>query len=143
MSFPKPGASKVDPNQPIPVVGARVAAGFPSPADEFLDPALNLHTHLVRNPPATFFVRVTGDSMRDAGILDGDLLVIDRSLEPTIGRIVVASIDGELLVKRLVQRDGRFFLACANPDFPDTIAIADLSDVQIFGVVRASITEHV
>jgi DNA polymerase V len=126
----------------IPVMGSRVAAGFPSPADEYLDQTLNLHSYLVRNPPATFFVRVTGDSMRDAGILDGDLLVVDRSLDATPGRIVVASIDGELLVKRLKMTQGRYQLACANPAFPDVIEFGELSDVQIFGVVRASISEH-
>ena len=111
-----------------------VKAGFPSPAGDAVDRPLDLHEHLVRNPAATFFVRASGDSMREAGIHDGDLLVVDRSLEATHGRIVVAALDGELTVKRLKRRAGRVLLAPANPDYPE-IDITEREEIHLWGVV--------
>ncbi|MDA0859295.1 MAG: translesion error-prone DNA polymerase V autoproteolytic subunit, partial [Verrucomicrobia bacterium] len=84
----------------LPLFSARVQAGFPSPADDHLERSIDLNEELIRNPAATFFVRVKGESMQDAGIASGDILVVDRSLAPTDRKIVVAMIDGEFTVKR-------------------------------------------
>ncbi|MGQ4878700.1 LexA family protein [Billgrantia sp. LNSP4103-1] len=100
-----------------PLLGCRVRAGFPSPADDHLDGVLNLHEHVVRRPASTYFVRAEGDSMQGDGIHHGDLLVVDRSLEPLPGRIVVIAVDGELTVKRLSHERGRTLLLASNPHF--------------------------
>ena len=99
-------------------------AGFPSPADDYLEGALDLNEHLIRYPAATFFLRVIGDSMVGAGIHSGDLLIVDRSINPVDGRIVIAIIDGELTVKRLSQQHGKVRLISENPNYP-TIKIRD------------------
>jgi DNA polymerase V len=117
-----------------PLYAARVAAGFPSPADDYLEGTLNLHDLLVHNPPATFFVRVSGDSMIGAGIFSGDLLVVDRSLPAVHGRIVIAVVDGELTVKRLYQKNGETRLVAENPAFPPLI-LHEGQEMQIWGVV--------
>ena len=85
----------------LPLYASKVQAGFPSPADDFMEGRLDLNQHLVKHPTATFFVRVSGDSMIEAGIHPDDILVVDRSLEPRHGKIVIAALDGELTVKRL------------------------------------------
>ncbi|UYG06841.1 LexA family protein [Halomonas sp. M4R1S46] len=100
-----------------PLLGSRVRAGFPSPADDHLDTDIDLHTHVVKRPAATFFVRAEGDSMRGDGIHHGDLLVVDRSLEPCPGRVVIIALDGELTVKRLEKVGQRYYLVAANPSF--------------------------
>ena len=109
-------------------------AGFPSPAADHYDKRLDLNEHLVLHPEATFFLRVKGDSMIGAGIHDNDLLVIDRSVEPTHGRVVIAVIDGELTVKRLHRQRGKIILKADNPSYPD-LAIAADQELQIWGVV--------
>ncbi|MCA1810353.1 MAG: LexA family protein [Kiritimatiellia bacterium] len=121
-----------------PLCGTRVAAGFPSPADDYMEGALDLNEYLVRNPPATFFFRVTGESMRDAGILPNDLLVVDRSIEPRNGQVVIAVLDGELTVKRLWQCNEQMELHAANPEFAP-IRIADGRQLDIWGVVKYAI----
>jgi DNA polymerase V len=88
-------------SQQLPLYSCPVSAGFPSPADDYLEGQLDLNQHLIKHPVATFFVRVAGDSMVGAGIHSGDLLIVDRSLEPSDGRVVIAIVNGELLVKRL------------------------------------------
>ncbi|KAA0011812.1 LexA family transcriptional regulator [Billgrantia pellis] len=100
-----------------PLLGCRVRAGFPSPADDHLDVDLNLHDHVVRRPASTYFVRAEGDSMLGDGIHDGDLLVVDRGLEPRPGRVVVIAVDGEPTVKRLARRGDRTVLLASNPRF--------------------------
>ena len=92
------------------------AGGFPSPADDHMDTKLDLNEHLVKHPAATFFVRVTGDSMINAGIHDGDLLVVDRSLEPKIGKVVIAAVRGELTVKRYARSNGKVFFDALGHD---------------------------
>jgi DNA polymerase V len=124
----------------LPIYSSSVPAGFPSPADDHIEGRLDLNEHLVRRPAATFFVRVSGHSMRDAGIFDGDLLVIDRSVSPKSDDIVIASIHGELTVKRLQQTGNEWRLAPANPDYP-TIKL-DSADNEIWGVVTHSIRQH-
>ena len=115
-----------------------VAAGFPSPAEDYRGQDLNLHEFLVHNPAATFFVRASGDSMVNAGIHDGDLLVIDRSLPAEHGAVVIAAVAGELTVKRLIVKAGRAYLAPAN-DLFDPIDITGSEDTVIWGVVVHSV----
>lgn len=98
----------------LPVATSGVSAGFPSPADDHLDPPLDLNRELVRNPGATFFARVAGDSMQDDGIADGDLLVVDKSLEAYDGCVAVCFLDGEFTLKRLRMGQGKIVLVPAN-----------------------------
>ena len=109
-------------------------AGFPSPADDHLDAAIDLNQQYVKNPSATFFVRVQGHSMIGAGIHDNDMLVVDRSLEAQNGAIVIAVVNGELTVKRLLLNDGSLFLMPENPDY-EPIEIKGFMDFHIWGVV--------
>jgi DNA polymerase V len=125
----------------LPLYGSRIAAGFPSPADDHLEDALDLNEHLIQHPAATFFVRVRGDSMTGVGIHDGDLLVVDRALEPKSGAIVVAVIDGELTVKRLRIDDGRVWLMPENPAYPP-LEIKEGSELVIWGVVAHSVRSY-
>ena len=126
-----PGNSNVP---KIPLFLSAVQAGWPSPAEDYIDEEINLHEMVVRNPAATFFLRAAGESMLGVGIHDGDLLVVDRSAEAAHNRVVIAALDGELLVKRLVQRGRRTFLTPANPDYPE-IEITNREYVHIWGVV--------
>jgi DNA polymerase V len=111
-----------------------ISAGFPSPADDYVQDFLDLQRLVVKNPAATFFLKVSGDSMRDAGINDGDLLVVDRSKPASSGKVVIASWNGELTVKRLKLRSGRIFLVPENPDYPE-LDVTDNEDTVIWGVV--------
>lgn len=116
-------------------IGSLISAGFPSPADNFLEEPLNLHELVVKNPTATFFIRVIGDSMQDAGISSGDIIVVDRSLTPKEGKIVVAVIDGEFTVKSIhFTSQGRIVLNPANPSYP-ALNVNEGSDFQVWGVV--------
>ncbi|HEX9087733.1 MAG TPA: translesion error-prone DNA polymerase V autoproteolytic subunit [Arthrobacter sp.] len=111
-----------------------VAAGFPSPAQDYFTGRVDLNKHLIRDITCTFLVRVSGHSMDGAGIADGDELVVDRSLVPADGNVVVAVLDGELTIKRLRLEHGEVRLAAENPDYPD-IVIPELADLTIWGVV--------
>ena len=115
-----------------------VSAGFPSPADDYLDRKLDLNEHLIKNPAATFFVRVAGDSMTGAGINDDDILVVDRSLEPMNNSIVIAVVNGELAVKRLLKKNGHCHLVAENPHYPPLEINAD-TPLEIWGVVTYAI----
>lgn len=112
-----------------------VAAGFPSPADDFLDQQLDLNEYLVEHPSATFFVRVKGDSMMGAGISTGDILIVDRAKEPKDKSVVVALVNGEFTVKRLSKTLGKLSLLPENPRYCPIIVTADM-DFEIWGVVR-------
>jgi len=118
----------------LPLVSANVEAGFPSPADDHLERAIDLNEELVRNPAATFYVRVKGESMRDAGIHPGDLLMIDRSVTPVDRQIVVAMIDGEFTVKRFRKRNGKITLEAENPAF-QPIEVGEDQELTIWGAV--------
>jgi DNA polymerase V len=118
----------------LPLVSASVEAGFPSPADDHLERGIDLNEELIRNPAATFLVRVKGESMRDAGIHAGDVLIVDKSLNPTDRKIVVAMIDGNFTVKRFRKRGGQVFLEAENPEFPP-IEVTEGQELSIFGVV--------
>jgi len=117
-----------------PLYSNKVSAGFPSPADSDIECSLDLNTHLIQHPAATFFLRVSGDSMQNAGIQSGDLLIVDKSLEPSDGKIVIAALDGELTVKRLVKRGGCVQLVPENDRYP-IIEVNDRQDLLIWGVV--------
>jgi len=132
--FPSPSPAP----RPLPLYTSRVPAGFPSPADDHLKDGLDLNAHLVQHPAATFFVRVQGDSMTGAGIHDGDLLVIDRSLEPKSGAVVVAVVNGELTVKRLKAEGGRVWLVPENPAYPP-LEMREGMDLVIWGVVAHAV----
>ena len=121
-----------------PLFLSEVSAGFPSPADDYLDRKLDLNEHLVKNPAATFFVRVAGDSMTGAGINDNDILVVDRSIEPANNNIVIAVINGELTVKRLLKNKVCCRLMAENPDYPP-LEINDEMELEIWGVVTFAI----
>ena len=130
-------------------VAGSVVAGFPSPAEQYLEPPLDLNELLVKRPAATFFVRVEGDSMIGAGIRDKDLLVVDRSLTPANGDIIIAAVDGEFTVKTLrvlgnrergIGNGGgvRYVLEPANPNYP-SIEIKKGNQLDCFGVVTSVI----
>jgi DNA polymerase V len=120
--------------RPLPLFTCPVSAGFPSPAEDYIEGKLDLNRHLIKNPVATFFVRVVGDSMIGAGIHSGDLLIVDRSVEASDGRVVIAVVDGELLVKRLRVRKGKISLIAENPAYP-AIVIDESTSFEIWGVV--------
>jgi DNA polymerase V len=110
-----------------------VAAGYPSPAQDYFDGRIDLNEHLVKDVTSTFIVRVTGQSMEQAGISDGDELVVNRALEPKDGSVVVAVLDGELTIKRLRLTSSGVVLQADNPRFPD-IEVPALSELTIWGV---------
>ena len=139
-------------------VSGSVVAGFPSPAEQYLEPPLDLNELLVKRPAATYFVRVQGDSMSGAGISDGDLLVVDRSLRPADGDVIIASVDGDFTVKTLrlgngergtgngmrgngewgTGNGGGIRLVAANPKYPD-IVLKSGQELDYFGMVTACI----
>jgi len=112
-----------------------VSAGFPSPAEDYVEGQLDLNKHLIEHPAATYFVRVTGDSMIEAGIHNGDLLIVDRSLEPRDKNIVIANINGELTVKRIRIRRKKLTLMPENENYQPQ-PINDDMELEIWGVVR-------
>ena len=118
----------------IPFYQSNVPAGFPSPAEDFMDLDLNLQAYLVQHPSATFCVRVTGDSMQNAGIFSGDVMVVDRALEPKNNTIVLAVLDGEFTVKRIQKKGSQLFLKPENQTF-NPIEITEEMDFKVWGVV--------
>jgi DNA polymerase V len=122
----------------IPLASFSVSAGFPSPADDYLDGRLDLNEHFIRHPAATFYVRVSGDSMKGAGIFDGDLLIVDRAVACTDGCIVVARLGDEFTLKRISKHGIKVFLRPENEEFPP-IEVTEDSDCEIWGRVVGSI----
>lgn len=118
----------------LPMYASTVQAGFPSPADDYITGKIDLNQQLIKRPASTFFVRVAGESMKDAGINDGDLLIVDRSLEAKVGKIVIAVVNGELTVKRLMRAKDVLYLQAENKDYPD-IPIKDTDTANVWGVV--------
>ena len=118
----------------LPFYSCSVSAGFPSPADDHLDGQLNLNEFLIHHPAATFFVRASGSSMLGAGIHDGDVLIVDRSLEPRDGKIIIAAINGELTVKRLRKQGDKISLEPENKNYP-AIELTEGDEMQVWGVV--------
>ena len=117
-----------------PLYASRVRAGFPSPADDYIESYLDLNAHLIKHPASTFFLTASGDSMTGAGIQSGDMLIVDKSLTATHGKIVIAAIDGELTVKRLSCMANRVQLLPENTNYPP-IDITDAHELVIWGVV--------
>jgi DNA polymerase V len=111
-----------------------VSAGYPSPADDYLDGSLDLNQHLIKHPTATFFVRVAGESMQEAGIHSGDVLIVDRALTPTDGSVIIAVVNGELTVKRLSMRHGKLLLVPENQQYPP-LPITETTAFEVWGVV--------
>lgn len=115
-----------------------VAAGFPSPAEDSGSQRIDLMARLVKHPQATFIMRARGESMREAGIFDGDILLIDKAIAPRNGHVVIAVVDGDFVCKSLWMRAGRVKLKAANPCFPDIVA-KDGQTIEVWGVVVATI----
>ena len=112
-----------------------ISAGFPSPADDFKEVRISLDKELVKNQESTFYARVSGDSMLEAGIDDGDLLVIDKSLSPENGKIAVCFIDGDFTVKRIVKEKGKLYLKAENKKYK-SIEIKEGNELIIWGIVE-------
>lgn len=120
---------------PLPLYIEKISAGFPSPAEGYMDKELDLNELMVDNPPSTFFVRVEGDSMTGAGIMSGDMLIVNRSKDPTDGKIIIAVLDGELTVKRLrIKKDKTIQLEAENSAYKP-IQVTKERDFSIWGVV--------
>lgn len=132
-------ASKNSQTIDIPLYSSSVQAGFPSPADDYIEAKIDLNKHVIKRPAATFFARANGSSMMQIGILDGDLMVVDRSVKPEQGAVVIALIDGEMTCKIFDKHRKR--LLSANDQFPP-IAIADEAELFIEGVVTHSLRYH-
>ncbi len=130
--------ARTDTHVDLPLAGSGVSAGFPSPADDFIEGSIDLNKLLIRDPSATFFARVAGDSMRDDGIYDGNLLVVEKKLQPDDGDIVVSYLNGEFTLKRLEHKDGKYFLIPSNPKY-HPIEVSPDDELIVWGSVRASI----
>lgn len=126
----------------VPLYSHKVTAGFPSPADDYIEDRLSLDEHLIQHRESTFFVRAKGNSMTGAGIFDGNLLVVDKSLTPSSGDIVIAIVDGDLTVKRYIRRGDKFILKPENPRFKE-IELQDGQELQVWGVVIATVKKFV
>lgn len=118
----------------LPLYDSKVPAGLPSPADDSIEKQLDLNEYLIKHPSTTFLVRVSGNSMIDAGIHDNDILIVDRSITPVTGKIVVAALDGQLTVKRLHKTNEKLCLMPENKEF-DPIEVREGSEIYIWGVV--------
>ena len=116
----------------------RVCAGFPSPAEDLGAQRIDLTTLLVTHTQATYFLKASGHSMVEAGIFDGDIMIVDRAIKPRHGHIVVAVVDGDFTVKRLYQRAGRVKLRAANVTFPEIVP-KEGQTIEVWGVVTATI----
>ncbi len=132
--------SKTDKKIKLPLYEFPVSAGFPSPADDYIDKHIDLNEYVIKHPAATFFVRVKGDSMVGSGISDGDLVVVDRALVPTDNTIVVALLNGEFVLKRVKIKDRELYLVPENESY-EPIKVAEEMDFQAWGVVTYCIKE--
>ena len=125
----------------IPLLNDSVSAGFPSPADDYTEENIDLNEQLISNPFSTFFLRVKGDSMINAGIKDKDLIIVDKSLTARPGNIIIAMIDGEFTIKRLSIKNDELYLKAENHNYPN-FSFKNHIDVQIWGVVIYSIHSY-
>ena len=133
-------SSEVLSKQVIPLAKETISAGFPSPAEDHIELGIDLNKYLIKNPISTFFLRVSGNSMNNAGIYHNDLLIIDRSINPIPGHIVVAILDGEFTLKRLVKKQNNYYLKADKENYP-AISLYEYTDIQIWGVAIYSIHE--
>ncbi len=134
----KPNKSAI---KELPLYSDLISAGFPSPAEDYLDKKLDLNEYLIKNRPATFLVKVNGNSMINSGIYDGDILVVDRSVEPANKKIVIGVIDGEFTVKRIIKKTKKLFLQPENENFKP-IEITEDMDFKIWGIVTFAIHKY-
>ena len=118
----------------LPLFLANISAGFPSPADDYIDKKLDLNEFLIKHPAATFFVRVEGESMINAGIHSGDILIVDRAAHPNNDNVVIAVLEGELTVKRIRRKRGKLYLVADNPEFAP-LEITTEMNFEVWGVV--------
>ena len=125
-----------------PLMESGASCGFPSPAEQYANTPLDLNELLVKNPEATFFVRADGESMINAGIRSGDILVVDRSKEPVENSIIIACVNNEFTVKYLHRDEDGIILKSGNPEYPD-IVLFDGSELRVFGVVTSCIHQFV
>ena len=132
-----------DKNSPskIPFAGSSVSAGFPSPADDFLEKRLDISEMLIQHPDATFYARVEGNSMQDAGIDDGDILIVDKSLQPKNGDIAVCYLDGEFTVKHISIKKNEVWLMPANKNYKP-VKVSEDNDFVIWGIVTFTVKKH-
>lgn len=128
-------------NAQIPFYISYIQAGFPSPADDYIADPIDLNRELILHPVATFMGRVRGDSMINAGIYNGDLLIIDKSLTPKTGDVAVCFIDGEFTIKYIKISNNNVLLIPANPEFP-TITVNENNEFMIWGIVTYSVHRH-
>ncbi|MCL4125259.1 UNVERIFIED_CONTAM: hypothetical protein GTU68_049752 [Idotea baltica] len=124
----------INTEQYLPLFTESIKAGFPSPAEEYIEEKLDLNTHLIRHPEATYFVTVSGDSMVNEGILNNDILIVDRAINPEHGKIIIAIIDGEFTVKKLYRKNNKLLLLAANPKYK-AIEIKQDQELISWGVV--------
>lgn len=122
----------------LPYVDVGISAGFPSPADDFIELTIDLNRELIKHKDSTFFAKVKGDSMKNAGIFDGDLLIIDKSLEPQDGKIAICQIDGDFTVKRIKIENEVVWLIAENEDYKP-IKVTEENELMIWGIVIHSI----
>ena len=134
MLISKKYSSLIKNKNKIAFYNSSIPAGFPSPAEDHIDIPLDLNEHLIRHPAATFYVYAKGNSMQNSGIYDGDLLIVDRAVEPKLKNIVIAIIDGEFTVKRISKIKNKIYLLPDNKEY-QPIEIKDSSNFQIWGVV--------
>lgn len=122
----------------LPLFLVPVSAGFPSPAEDYIEGRLDLNQYLIKNPAATFFVKVAGSSMIDAGIHDGDILIVDRSLQAVDKKVVIAVVNGELAVRRISTEGGRLALIAENRDYKP-LQVEEEMGFEVWGVVTSVI----
>jgi DNA polymerase V len=134
MTAVTPTTLKISKPCSLPLALCWVEAGFPSPADDYMEGSLDLNDHIIKHPSATYFVKASGDSMIGAGIFNGDLLIVDRSLEASNGKVVIAEVDGQLTVKRLLKLSDGFSLQSENSSYPP-IELQEGNEVVVWGVV--------
>lgn len=118
----------------LPLFTSRIKAGFPSPADDYIEKNLDLNEYLIKHPASTFFLKVEGESMIEAGIHSGDILIVDRAIEPKNNKIIIASLNGELTVKRIKKEKNKLYLIPENNKY-DPIEITEEMDFSIWGIV--------
>lgn len=128
-------------NIEIPIIGSNISAGFPSPAGDYVEDNLDLNRYLVNHPHSTYYIRVSGESMKNAGIFDGDILIVDRAIAPQPNKIIIAELNGELTVKRFKQTEGQTYLHPENDNYKP-IFIAPNDDFAIWGVVIGSFRKY-
>lgn len=136
--IPKPEEEIIQPAMTLPLFGP-IAAGFAAPAEEQAEEQITLEEYLIRKKSSTFLLRVKGDSMINAGIFEGDLVIVERGVEPRVENIVVGVLDGEFTLKKLKRDKGKYYLQAENPEYPDLYAMDDL---QVAGVVRGVVRRY-